>query len=101
MGSEMCIRDSPEAEFNTLLGYWMGYAPETAAELTRIYASTLLSDTPKDKLEQEFEEVIEHWVNAEKKEQYRTRLNTLQAIPYEELTEKQRDETRMLFEALK
>lgn len=95
------LKEYPEAEFNTLLGYWMGYAPETAAELTRIYASTLLSDTPKDKLEQEFEEVIEHWVNAEKKEQYRTRLNTLQAIPYEELTEKQRDETRMLFEALK
>lgn len=95
------LKEYPDAEFNTLLSYWMGYAPETAAELSKIYASTLLSDTSKEALEREFEEVIAHWSSQSKKDKYRTRLSELQAIPYEQLTEEQRVETRELFNALK
>ena len=95
------LKDYPDAEFNTLLGYWMGYEPDTAAELTRIYASTILSDVPEDKLKQEFEEVLTRWESTSSKEKTWARLNELQAIPHAELTEEQRLETKKLFETLK
>lgn len=95
------LKDYPDAEFNTLLGYWMGYDPDTAAELTRIYASTILSDVAEDKLKKEFEEVLERWESTSSKEKTWARLNELQAIPHNALTEEQRIETKKLFETLK
>lgn len=95
------LKDYPDAEFSTLLGYWMGYAPDTAAELTRIYASTLLTETSEENLIQEFDEVVDRWSKSNKEEKVWDRLKVLQAIPFEQLTEEQRVETRKLFQTLK
>lgn len=95
------LTEYPDAEFSTLLGYWMGYDPDTASQLSAIYAGTLLSDTPHDKLTQEFEEIIARWASASKKDRIKAKLSRLQSIPYQELTTEQREETKKLFESLK
>ncbi|MFX4227898.1 MAG: hypothetical protein ACFHHU_08455 [Porticoccaceae bacterium] len=51
-------RQNPTAEFINLHGYWTGYAPEIAEQLTRIYGSSLLKSLPEEKLEADFTETL-------------------------------------------
>lgn len=95
------VRQNPTAEFINLHGYWTGYAPEIAEQLTQIYGSSLLKALPEEKLEADFTETLMRFKHRLTRTEIEQRIREIAAVPFEELTPELRDEQRSLHNRLK
>ncbi len=95
------VRQNPTAEFINLHGYWTGYAPEIAEQLTQIYGSSLLKALPEEKLEADFIETLTRFKHRLTRTEIEQRIREIAAVPFEELTPELRDEQRNLHNKLR
>ena len=94
------VRQNPTAEFLNLHGYWTGYAPEIAEQLTQIYGSSLLKSLPEEKLEADFSETLTRFKHRLSRAEIEQRIREIAAVPFEELTPELREEQRNLHNKL-
>ena len=94
------VRQNPTAEFLNLHGYWTGYAPEIAEQLTQIYGSSLLKSLPEEKLEADFSETLTRFKHRLTRAEIEQRIREIAAVPFEELTPELREEQRNLHNKL-
>ena len=95
------VSQNPKAEFINLHGYWTGYAPQVAEQLTKIYGSSLLKQLPVEQIEADFSETIKRFISRLTRLEIEQRIRQIAAIPYEELTPELRKEQRELHDKLK
>jgi len=95
------VRQNPTAEFINLHGYWTGYAPEIAEQLTQIYGSSLLKSLPQEKLEADFTETLTRLKHRLTRAEIEQRIRQIAAVPFEELTQELREEQRSLHNKLR
>lgn len=95
------VRQNPTAEFINLHGYWTGYAPEIAEQLTRIYGSSLLKSLPEEKLEADFTETLSRLKHRLTRAEIEQRIRQIATVPFEELTPELREEQRNLHNRLR
>lgn len=95
------VKQNPNAEFISLHGYWTGYEPKIAEQLTQIYGSTLLKALPEEQLEADFSETLARFVKRRNRAEIEQRIREIAAIPFEQLTPELREEQRALHTKLK
>ncbi len=94
------VRQNPTAEFINLHGYWTGYAPEIAEQLTQIYGSSLLKALPEEKLEADFSETLTRFKHRLTRAEIEQRIREIASVPFEKLTPELREEQRNLHNKL-
>ena len=96
------VKQNPKAQFINLHGYWTGYAPEIAEQLSQIYGQDLSKElSDHEEIEAEFIDTLQRFIQRQTRAEIENRIRQIAAIPYEELTPELRQEQKQLHNKLR
>ena len=90
------LKDKSNVSLSNVWGHWMAKAPEQAQRLTELASHRILDSQSLSAASADFNQTFSRWHALQSSEKIRARIQQLNRIPFEEMSQENRSEMRNL-----